>query len=62
MSFDPLILQFLKLLEEDQARELEALSQTNFDNLYVVGQHQGRIQGIKIARKALEVAMGELEE
>ena len=61
MTNDPLILQFMKLLKEDEARESEALATTKFDNLYVVGLHQGRLQGMRMAQAALEAAARELD-
>ena len=62
MNNDPLILQFVKLLKEDEATAIESLATSNFESLYQVGLAQGRIQGIRMAHAALDSAMRAVDE
>ena len=62
MNNDPLIIQFVKLMKEDEAMAIEGLVTSNFENLYQVGLVQGRIQGIRMAHAALDAAMRAVDE
>ena len=58
---DPLILAFIKNLEEDKAREIEALILTNFTSLDQVTMVQGMIRGMLMAKAAMDAAARSLD-
>lgn len=54
--YDPLLITAVTFLAEEKERLLEQLSDTKFDGMYELGLIQGKLQGIAIARKAIDDA------
>ena len=62
LRYDPLLVTSVKFLEEERGRLLEELETSRFTDLYELGLIQGKLQGISIARKAIDDASRAVEE
>lgn len=62
LRYDPLLITSVKFLEEEKDRLTEEISTTRFSDMYELGLIQGRLQGIAIARKAIDDASRAVEE
>lgn len=61
-SYDPLLITTVKFLEEERDRLTEEVSTSRFKDMYELGLIQGRLQGIAIARKAIDDASRAVDE
>jgi hypothetical protein len=59
--YDPLLVTCIKFLEEERGRLAEELETSRFTDLYELGLIQGRLQGIAMARKAIDDASRAIE-
>ena len=62
LRYDPLLFTSVKFLEEERGHLLEELETSRFTDLYELGLIQGKLQGISIARKAIDDASRAVEE
>ena len=53
MIQDQVFSQVLESLKESEREALEALASKSFDSRYELGQHQGRLRGLREARLIL---------
>lgn len=61
-SYDPLLVTAIKFLEEERDRLAEELASAKFSGMYDVGLIQGKLQGISMARKAIDDASRAVDE